>query len=400
MQIVQRRFGQLRFVSYIGVQMVSIITPLLVYKLTHSLSMAGLALLAEWLPKLGFYFASGVLVQTLGLRRALLGLNIVRLVAFILLTLVVTHIGSLALVALAAALYQCANAVSNVLFETAVTSWWHADERASGYTRLMKFDQLGCVAALTLGLWLADPLLLCLIGGAVQLACLLLVSSIWKQLSIHTSPTQMSLRCFTRQLGADLTAVRQRDLLTFSAASMLIAMPVCCLFSMLVFYLNRAQPGLADGAQILSLVLLGKALIGSGVLAFMQKLLSRDEHNHRIGLIGMIMVPVGTFMALLPLGLWPAIALLLVISAGWLIYQPWMRTLRQELVMRHVPAPSRAGVTGILISMEAASYLAVGGLLYLSHNQLEIALLCSALLASLGIAWRFSHSALAPVRSS
>ena len=68
--------------------------------------------------------------------------------------------------------------------------------------------------------------------------------------------------------------------------------------------------------------------------------------------------------------------------------------------MRHVPAPSRAGVTGILISMEAASYLAVGGLLYLSHNQLELALLCSALLASLGIAWRFSHSVLAPVRAS
>lgn len=388
---LHNRFAELRFVTYIGAQLVALAIPLLIFKLTQSLTFAGLALLIEWLPKLGLYFSGGALVWRFGERRCLLVLNLLRAAVFATLALVCLGYGNVWLVAACAAVYQCANAVSNVLFESLVTRHWPPEIRASGHARLMKCDQLGCIAALLLGLVYLQPLALVLWGLAAQIICFALLARSWPLLSpAHTHHEGPALPQVWQQLTRDIHAVKQADLLSFSAMSMLVAVPFCCLFSVLAFYLNRAQPGVADNAQILSLVLLGKTVLSAGVLSWLQQRLTLRGHETRYGIIGMVMIVACAALASQPFGLPVAIVLLLLLSVGWILYQPWVRSLRQELVARMVPESSRGGVTGILISVEALSYLVAGGLLFITHNRLDLALLMAAGLAATGLAWRLT----------
>jgi hypothetical protein len=386
---LHNQFAQLRLVTYVGAQLVALAVPLLIFSLTHSLTFAGLALLLEWLPKLGLYFSGGALVWRFGERQCLLALNLLRTFAFILLALVCLGYGNVWLVVVCAALYQCANAVSNVLFENLVTRYWPIELRASGHARLMKCDQLGCMVALVFALLTLQPLALVLGGLVSQLVCLVLLARCYKQLAqpgLHTPGR--ALHQVWQQLTRDMRAAKQANLLSFSAMSMLLAIPFCCIFSVLAFYLNRAEPGVADNAQLLSLVLLGKTVLSAGILSWLQQRLTRHGQENRYGIIGMVLLVIGAALASQVFTLSVAIGLLFILSMGWMLYQPWVRSLRQELIARHVPEASRGGVTGILISVEALSYLLAGGLLFITGNQLDLALLTAAALAASGLCWR------------
>jgi MFS family permease len=406
-QPLQNRFAQLRFITYIGAQLVALAVPLLIFNLTHSLTFAGLALLIEWLPKLGLYFSGGALVWRFGERHCLLVLNILRTAVFAALALVCFGYGTVWVVVICAALYQCANAVSNVLFENLVTQHWPPEQRASGHARLMKCDQLGCMVALIFGLLTLQPLALVLGGLISQFICLFVLARCHGYLAPARPPSAgRALTQVWQQLGRDIHAVKQADLLSFSAMSMLLAIPFCCLFSVLAFYLNRAQPGVADNAQVLSLILLGKTVLGAGVLSWLQQRLSKVGHENRYGIAGMLILVLGAALASQSFALPAAIGLLFIISLGWMLYQPWVRSLRQELVARHVPESSRGGATGILISVEALSYLLAGGLLFITRNQLDLALLFAAALAAAGLCWRLlalpsqQNRALVPVQAT
>ena len=69
----------LRFGGYVGVSLNGLLVPLLVFQLTHSASLAGLSLLIEWLPKMGFYLFGGALSKQLSGQRAHRRLELFRL---------------------------------------------------------------------------------------------------------------------------------------------------------------------------------------------------------------------------------------------------------------------------------------------------------------------------------
>lgn len=383
---IRRQISRLRFTGYIGVQLSGLLVPLLVFQLTHSASLAGLALFIEWVPKLGLYMLGGSLVQCFSRRRAHLLLEATRLLAMLSLLGCAMGMGSVWIVALAAALYQCTNAISNILFEVTVSHWWPEAERAQGHTLMMRSDQAACAVGLTLGLVMGSPLLLGVVGMVVQLIALLLARQNVKAVypEMNESKTAQGLAAIAPQICRDLKAVRKPSLLQLAACGALLGIPVSIMYSTPVFYFDRAQPGIENMTLLLSLVLLTKTLIISGLLGWVQHLLKKGMTEATLATIGIVMQVVCAGIAVLHLPLIPAIAAMFGVCIGSTLFTPWMRTRRQELLLREVEESSRSGATGILISVEACSRLCAAAVLTLSGNNLTIGLLTACALGLIG----------------
>lgn len=388
--------------GYIGVQFSALLVPLLVFKLSGSAALAGMALFVEWLPKLGLYLVGGSLVQHQGGARAHRLLDIVRLAALAGLGLAAVGGGSLWLVAGSAALYQCANAVSNILFERAVTLWWAPAMRAQGHTRMLKSDQWGCLVALLLALAIRDAAWLALTALVVQtLATALVLRSCpvaYAVSPVHDAASPMpdvAPTTLLAQLGRDARSLRRGILLRFACACALTGIPAALVFSALTFYLERAQAGAAANAQWLSMLLLLRTGFSLAVLQLMQAQLRNGTGRERhLALLGGALLLAGSLATAWPLPLWGMLTAVVVLGVSSNLYLPLLRHLRQGLISAHVPERSRAGVTGMLISVEACAYL-VAALLMKCMGQNLAALSTSAtVLALLGVLL-LAHIALA-----
>lgn len=383
---IRRQISRLRFTGYIGVQLSGLLVPLLVFQLTHSASLAGLALFIEWGPKLGLYVLGGSLVQCFSRRRAYLMLEFIRLLAMAALLVCALGFGSVWIVALAAALYQCTNAVSNILFEVTVTQWWPEPERAQGYTSLMRSDQAACAVGLSLGLVTGSPLILGFIGLGVQaLVMLMAVRTTRMIFSATEEQAQRSgLASVVPQICRDIKAVRRPNLLWLAACGALLGVPVSIMYSAPAFYFDWAQPNIKNMTLLLSLVLLIRTLLISGLLSWVQILLKRGLSESKLAVIGIVLQVICSGLAALHLPLIPAIAAMFGVCVGSVLFVPWMRTRRQELLLREVEESSRTGATGILISVEAASRLCAAAVLALSGNNLTIGLITACALGLIG----------------
>lgn len=379
----QRLLWVLRLGGYAGVQLNALLVPLLVFRLSGSTALAGAALLVEWLPKLGLYLTGGSLTTRFGRQSAHLTLEGARLAALAGLGVCAMGWGSVWVVALCAAAYQCSNAVSNILFETAVTQWWSSPTRALGHASLLKADQLGCLLALLAGLFLAEPVWLVFAGLLLQGGLVVLVAATRRQLHAPVQP-DASLHSLGSQLRADARAAAQGPLVRFAAAAALLGVPVALTFSALAYFLDRAQPGAANNAHWVSVLLLLRTGLSLVVLQGVQVALKASRRQRPLATLGLAVLTMAALAVAAPLPLPGLLLAVAVLGSAGSLYMPLLRHVRQGLIGLHVPQGSRAGVTGILISVEAGAYLLAAALLATMGGQLGLMSLLAALCAVAG----------------
>ncbi len=359
----QTSLARLRFLGYFGVQVNALLVPLVVFQLTGSANLAGAALFIEWFPKLGLYFVSGSVVQRFGSAACHLGLELARVAALVGISLSTLGLGSVWVVSISAALYQCANAISNTIFERSVTHWWPTDSRAQGHALMLKRDQWGCLAALLCGLTLRDPQYLALLTLGVQALSSLAVVQLRRM--VHpTSDSQGAARQGLRQqLLTDFRAANQAVLWKLCGLAVLLSTPVALVFSALVFLLERAQPGIAGTTTWLSGLLLARTVASLVAMTWVQRQLRQPNREKAMATGGLAMLLMGCFALAPTEPVMPVCAAVILVGVAGYLYLPWLRTLRQELIAVHVPQNSRSGATGILIGVEAGAYLVAAGLL-------------------------------------
>ncbi len=374
----QRHLALVRFLGYIGAQFNFLLVPLLVYRLSGDAVVAGGLLLLEWLPKVGVYLVGGSVLQRLGERHMHIGLETARTLSFAGLAACAWLGAPLWVLGLSAGLYQCSNAISNVVFERAVTRHWSAGQRAQGQAMLLQQDQLGCLLALALAwawTW-PEALTLCALGlqAAVAMLVALWSSDLHAQATAERAPqeTRTSLRTqLKRDFGA-LQAPVLRQLMAFAALSL-----VCnaVMLSGLAFLLEHARAGVDQPAWRASL-LLGKTLLALVILTGVRRALQAGVDAWTLARLGLLLA-AGTMLALALEPSAEVVWLLVLTATGCSSFvPPWLRATRQKLVEAHVASESRNGVTGILSAAEPVGYV-VGGLL-LSTCGTHISLLCCA----------------------
>lgn len=379
---IQNRLTQLRLLGYAGVQFNALLAPLLVFQLTGSASLAGIALFIEWVPKLALYLGGGALLQRFGSSQMHGFLEAGRLGALSGLVLCAAGFGSVWVVALAAAVYQCSNALSNVLFERAVTIWWAPDDRPAGHAAFMQQDQWGCLLALLIGLALHRPLVLAGVAWllqAVNFACVLRIRG-----SLYSRTEREKGTSFWGQLRTDFVAVAHPEIARFVVMALLLGIPSAFVFSSLAFILDRALVGAASGTGWLSFLLLARTGFGLVTLHGVKAQLAKSQNELELAIVGVAIMVVSTALLSLRIPLLAVIAGTAVLAASACLYLPWLRTERQELITNLIPESSRPGATGILIAVEAGSYLVGALILSVLGSRLDFATLLAGGLAALG----------------
>lgn len=390
---IQQLLGYLRMGGYASVQFNALLVPLLVFQLTGSAAFAGLAMAVEGVPKLLMYLMGGSFIRRLSPTNAHIGLEVIRLLSLGVLLLAALGFGNMASVGLAAACFQCANAVSNIIFETSVTRWWGEAWRTQGHAFMLQRDQLGCVIALLLGIatgsafWVAICAVVC--QGALLLALLSQISSLYpkNEAMSESSAREGNVLAHVKE---DIVIACNRHLVRFAALTLLLGVPSALIFSALIYLLKATSPDIEDPARWISAILLARAVLATFVLEAVQQLLRRAPAKEslltRFGLLLMLgATPVVTFAHDL-VSLLSAVA---VLATSGLFFLPWVRAQRQELLTKWVPAQSTHGVTGILSSAEASSYLVSAALLVVFSKNLSYAVYASFGLALVGatLAW-------------
>lgn len=382
----QTRLARLRLLGYAGVQFNALLVPILVFQLTGNATLAGMALFIEWLPKLAFYIGGGALVRKFSPVKAHTRLDASRLAALTILALCATGLGSVWLVALAAAVYQCANAVSNILFERAVTNWWDPSQRAGGHARLLQQDQWGCVLALAVGLVVQDPLLLASLALIIQATAFAEVLRHRDSIYPLKGTELPAPSNFWRQLRKDVVVVTKLPIIQFSVMTVCLSLPSALVFSALVFFLAQAESSMVTPTGWLSFLLLVRTGLSLVTLQWVRSLLKKPNNEEWLARLGVGLVLTCTVLLSLQLPLWGVILVVTILGASGSLYLPWLRTTRQELITQLVPESSRLGATGVLIAVEAASYLLAAVLLAAFGENLPLTTRVTAVICAIGVA--------------
>lgn len=392
---IQKLLGHLRMGGYAGVQFNALLVPLLVFQLTGNAAFAGLAMVVEGVPKLLMYLMGGSFIRRLSPVKAHAGLETIRLVCLGVLLLAALGYGNMVSVGLAAAFFQCANAVSNIIFETAVTQWWGEERRTEGHAFMLQRDQLGCVISLLLGILTGSALWVALCAVACQMA--LLIALLPRLRSLYPSKLESKVEAYREgsvllHVKEDIGIACNRHLIKFGALTLLLAVPSALIFSALIYLLKETSPEIEDPARWISGILLARAVLATFVLEAVQQLLRRAPAKEafltKFGLVLMLAATPGITLAHDLLSLLGSVA---VLATSGLFFLPWIRAQRQELLSRWVPTQSTHGVTGILSSAEASSYLVSAALLVVFSKNLSYAVYASSVLALAGTALVWPH---------
>lgn len=394
---VRRRLADLRFLGYVGTQFSGILIPVLIYQLTQSLTLAGLAMMIEWAPKLFFYVAGGSFITHYGRRRMHFLLDAVRMASLLVLLLAAFGHGNVWTIAIAAALYQCSNALSNILFEVAATHWW-GRHGAQGHATMMKSDQFGCLLALSLAALFPDPKVVCLFALFFQVASLVMVRRSAADIYTVEGKATSTAGRLHRQIARDMQALRQPAILRLTFFSLLARMPLTIIFAMAVFYLHRAEPNLGNPTQLLSAILLVRALGSALLLEVVQRQLKAGVSEVGMAQWGFALMLLVAILAVFPLSLTCSIMAILAIGMVSYLCAPWQRANRQEVLRRHGGEASQAGVTGLMISIESSAYLLGATLAAACGNDMTLVLAFAAILAFIGTLGLLAETELMPRR--
>lgn len=382
---MQQTISLARFMGYMGVSFCGILVPLLIFKLTGSTTFAGLALAIEWLPKLGLYIFGGGVISYWSSKTTHLYLEIGRVVVVGLLAIAaLTSLHYWWLIGLAAMLYQCTNALSNILFENLVTAWW--ENKAEGHARLLKLDLTAGVIAAGLSLALPSLAVLLFLAFLVQGLTLAIVAH-------HGSAFYPKNKSDGKGLASVLKSTQKaiciinKSMLGLAGLSMAVTVPFTALIVVLPFVLKEVFPSIDINAQIIALATLARTTIAFGAMHGVRYVLAKNASAtpyFAFLSVGCTIAGFPLFLSNSPMAMLLGLALM---SLTGFLYSPWARTLRQELISEE-PEDLRASLTGLLISIEASTYLLGAGLVLLSHNDMKLlALLATAPLLVISLAW-------------
>lgn len=349
----ERRVVIARFAGYLGVSINGLLVPVLVWGLTGSPGMAGLAIAMEWIPKLGLYLCGGSVVSWLGAGRAHVGLEITRLVCLTILLAGTIGLAGFWMIVIAATLFQCANAVSNILFECLVTANWHERRRSSGHASIVSADYAAVLAVAVFSVAAGREDLVAAAGVAFQV---LAVCGAWYWSGIRAG-VEFPRRELRHSLSLAFAAAQKADrrLWMLSGLSWAQALPAAAAFSALPLFLGWSMGSVGEGARAAAVVIAIKSVCALGLSVWLARhLASRPEHAGMAAFCAGSWTLIACGVAAV-MGGWIAATALMTLGVTGSAWAAWARTRRQEML----PADpgERLSLTGVLIATEASSYL-------------------------------------------
>jgi hypothetical protein len=386
--LARRYLRALRFLSYAGSQFSSLLVPLIVFQLTKDVSVAAVVLVAERIAKVLLYVPAGVLVSSFGIRRVHQTVELLRLISLLwLLGFALGYFNSLAWLIVPAVVSHACAGLMNVVFELGIVRLWSQKERVTGYAAVIRDEQLGLLFALLGGVIVGRVDWLCWLALLSQGANFLLLERSRESLYGTLSPALTRVGESFGQLKAELKSVWQKPLLQFGAASILTGLPITVIHLAGPYYLARSAPGLDEPTRWFSFMLMASSVAAVVVIQFLGSRMHQQAYFTRSVKWGFGLALAFSLVCIptLPLG-W-AVFTAVAAYIGGATFVLGQRHFRQVLITEHTSPEVRAGVTSLMLSIEAWRYLGGALLLMLWPGPLAGAITIATLLALLA-AWK------------
>ena len=162
----------LRFLGYVGVACASIAVPMLVYLITHNVSLAGFCIFIEWTTKVAFYAIGGTFLSRKTLQRSMIKADMLRILGYgVLIFVYIMKIKFMLLPGVI--LVQMGNGISNLIYERSVFYLW--SDKLKGYSSLIKLDYFAIAISVLFGL-IFNQILILLIISLILLTLNLIVN--------------------------------------------------------------------------------------------------------------------------------------------------------------------------------------------------------------------------------
>lgn len=387
----QQALLRMRFSGYVGVQWVSLLIPVLLYQLTGSLALMGMIVMIEWAPKVFTYILGGSIVSRWGGSAAHQSLEGLRMLALVVLLACTLGHGGIATIVVASVTCQCANAISNVLFERGVSRNWEPPSRALGHMLHMRQDQMGCLIALLISIAL---------DSATAVACLALISqgitvvqALRHAPKVHpcykSTDSSNETLDLAGQVKTDMKAVCKRPLITAWVYYVASSVPFAAVNSFVVFMLGANQPAAAVGIATMASVLLSRVVASLLVMQWALPRLAKTGSEREMAKWSFVGATGFFTLLAVPGPIWLSAAGITGVAICNLLRLPYLRTTRQALITHHVSDKnSWPGATGLFASGEALPYLIAGGMAALLQGHLIWLMASSVAVGAWGM-WRF-----------
>lgn len=360
-----------RFIGYIGVSMASLIFPILVYNITNSKFYSGLIMLTEWIPKLYIYLTGGQLINKINPKKAYVLMDLSRALTFVLFFGAI-YFKSIVFLFLAAPLSQSSNAISNIIFESLISCWWAENKKILGHTTLMYMDLLAGVSIVPLLFYFKLEYIVVLGFFLFLLSFIIGVLNKHKHLlPLHIDYVKTNLFDNVKEIFAN------KKLIGLSLLGFAMSSPIALISSQLPFFISNFEKELANSASFLSGY---KAILAMFSIVFL--LIIRDIKNKKIIFnVSISLMFLSLTIILLNKNIYIFLFLFLFSSFGFYSYTIFAKDLRQNLI----PKEKRLEFTGILISIEAFSYILSALLMMIFYNNLNYAIVFCLLILSLAL---------------
>ena len=365
---IQNLVIYLRLLAYIGVNFNAIIVPILIFKFTGSVAIAGMALFFEWCPKLLFYLFGGSFISYFTAKKTHITIEIIRIITFLGFLLTILFLQHWIYVAICSAIYQATNAISNIINETMVNNHWKDDIKPIGYSKLLKADLEAAFIAMAIAFFVSNLIYLTSIAIFIQLfVCIFIFTNINK-IHLMGEDQKMSFleNIFLIKKALILT---DKNVFKLSALALLQGITGSLVFSTLTFYLTKAFHSNTIEADYFALFSMIKIIFCIFLIKLLTVIFSKKLITEKQAAFISFFTSITSLLIITYLDYFYAAIALITLGFSLYLYAPWHRTLRQSLLPDDLKL--RYILTGILISIEAFCYI-LGAILLMIFNNLFI----------------------------
>lgn len=388
-----RKLSLLRFFSYLGSASGSIASPVLMYTMTHSLTMTGLALLVEWLPKSLMYIFGGQLAAFNGIRQTVYTLDYIRAGSYGFMLFNAVYLHSVIGLMLTLPFIQISNAIQNLVFEGLLGSTYKTqEERIKGNASLVRIDMLATGIMVLVGLIFQNLYLLLVISTLVMLFNALWIHSTGKGLFSALSKeigdnNKLSFNVLKNNVVVGIQFLKRNPpLLKLLLLSMAINMPIIATVTGFPFIVNEYLKS-QNVMEWQSIVKAMQAFMGvfflSAVVYGMKK---QFLTGNKVFKMANLMVLVGSAGMLFADTFNGYLLAFLCSVSGSISYTIWYRDKKQALI----PDEYRLSLSGLLIAIDTLCYSLIALVMAMAHGNLQLVLSLSAalLLMAVWVVWK------------
>jgi hypothetical protein len=323
--------------------MIGIICPLVVYKATSSLTMAGVMVLADWLPKMLVYFYSGEIVKKYGMSSIHPKIEYLRLFAVVL--VLISFMGYLPwwIIIITSSFFHCVLAVMNVAYEVNVKRW--LPNSSVGHASLLQIDAASGLIAMGLCFFIRD--LIVLVWIIIFCSVILIITLKKYGKDIYNVPHDNTIKVgflspfkaipkFTKELWA-LTLV-----------GLACGIPMSIFLGALPFFIEYGLGHKINIADISTFSFLRMA--GGFILLHFCIILLKKYSDFSLFLVG-TMINFASLLVLVFLSNYWYLAMMLIFCSTVNMLYPWQRSIRQVFMKRD----GTEYLTGLFIAFQGAA---------------------------------------------